>query len=129
MTPELEVRYGRCHGPGCEEPAANHFCSEPCWRAWHRRSNAGGQTPADFVLEWRHPHLGEIREAACRRHFVDARAALRALGMGHAGSWADGEVCVRCVHDGKETRDWIRSAVVPDLAPGVGVSSSKEQKP
>jgi hypothetical protein len=88
------------------------FCSEACYWKWHRAQWLEGKTPAEYVLEWRHPYRGEIREACCRLHYDKVRGALNALGIGHAGCWADSEACVRCIHEGKETRDWIDSAVV-----------------
>jgi hypothetical protein len=106
--------HGSCHGPDCREPALRigGFCSEACYWKWHRAQWLEGKTPAEYVLEWRHPYRGEIREACCRLHYDKVRGALNALGIGHAGCWADSEACVRCIHEGKETRDWIDSAVV-----------------
>lgn len=119
-TPELKIGIGRCHGPDCQQPAVRigGFCSETCYWKWHRRLVYGDTTPAVYVLEWRHPYLGDVHETACRRHFDLAREALRTLGVGHSGAWAAGEPCVRCVHEGKEPRDWVAECVTLDLRAG-----------
>ena len=114
----VEIRFTTCHGPGCRQQAVGDFCSELCATVWNRALAIGNQTPAEYALEWRHPYEGEIHEACCRLHYDKVRGALNTLGIGHAGMFADVEPCVRCLHEGKKTRDWISTVVVHGRGPG-----------
>lgn len=55
-------------------------------------------------LEWRHPRLGQIDEILCARHEGEVLYALRMLGIGCGGEWAESwqRKCFRCQrHQGR----------------------------
>jgi hypothetical protein len=61
------------------------------------------------LIEWEHPRLGRISEAACGLHEGLILSALRTLGIGCTGTPAGrGAACLRCRHDGALPREFLR---------------------
>jgi hypothetical protein len=59
-------------------------------------------------IGWQHPHRGRIEETACPRHDAEVMAALRTLGIGCSGTYAEPDAaCDRCRHEGQRFRAWI----------------------
>lgn len=111
MSERFMIGSGRCHGPGCERPASNHFCGESCWRSWHGQladTTPGGAT---MLMSWPHPSHGLIEEPACGVHERAILAAVSALGMGCSGETFESMQCARCANEGKDLRTWLPSYV------------------
>lgn len=93
----------QCESPLGDSPSSD-FCGELCQAAYHAGVKG---PPAPTTLEWRHSYHGEVVEPLCDLHVAEVRAALKMLGIGHAGCPTDPPAsCYRCV-DKREPRDWI----------------------
>lgn len=56
-------------------------------------------------ISWTHPRLGRVEEAACRAHANQILRALRTLGIGGSGEFAEPSAeCLRCLHGDYEFR-------------------------
>lgn len=56
---------------------------------------------------WNHPTKGEITEILCDKHADQVFKAIVLLGIGCDGQEDVLGICLRCVYDGYDFREWI----------------------